>query len=96
MTVHTTAVKIAISVPDELSLLVERWIRRARTSRSRFFAVAAAEFLARHATSDDPTDAWNRALARAGQPGDEPAARAFRRRSKRIARQAAARTGERW
>lgn len=34
----------------------------------------------------DPTEAWNRAIARGGQPGDDAAAVAFRKRTKAIVR----------
>lgn len=76
--------KTAISIPDELFREVEASLKRLKLSRSRFFAVAAREYLSRHAVSDDATEAWNRAIARAGQPGEDRAAKAFRRRSKAV------------
>lgn len=80
--------KTAISIPDELFRQVEASSRRLKLSRSRFFAAAAREYLARHASSDDATQAWNQALAKAGQPGEDPAAKAFQRRSKSVIRTA--------
>jgi predicted transcriptional regulator len=76
--------KTAISIPDDLFREVEACSRRLKVSRSRFFASAAREYLARHGASDDATDAWNLAIAQAGQPGDDRAARAVQRRSKAV------------
>ena len=76
--------KTAISIPDDLFREVEACSHRLKLSRSRLFAIAAREYLARHGAADDATDAWNRAIARAGQPGDEPGAIALRRRSKAV------------
>ena len=84
MTGYTFPMKTAISIPDELFREVEVCSRRLRLSRSRLFATAAREYLARHGAADDPTEAWNQAIAAAGQPGEEPAARAARRRSKTV------------
>jgi predicted transcriptional regulator len=73
--------KTAISIPDELFRQVDAYSRRLKLSRSRLFATAAREYLARHGSGPNATDAWNEAIAAAGQPGDDPAARAVRRRS---------------
>jgi predicted transcriptional regulator len=78
--------KAAISLPDELFHEIEACAREMKTSRSRVLAVAARDFLDRRRQPAAATEAWNRAIARAGQPGDEPAARAFRRRSKAVIR----------
>ncbi len=83
---YTLAMKTAISIPDDLFREVEACSRRLKLSRSRLFATAAREYLARHGKADDATDAWNLAIAQAGQPGDEPAALALRRRSKDVIR----------
>jgi antitoxin MazE6 len=80
--------KTAISIPDDLYREVEACSRRLKVSRSRFFATAAREYLARHAVPADATEAWNRAILAAGQPGDEPAAVALRKRSKAVIRAA--------
>lgn len=76
--------KTAISIPDDLFREVEASARRLKLSRSRLFASAAREYLARHGDANDPTAAWNQAIAEAGQPGEEPAAIALRRRSKAV------------
>jgi hypothetical protein len=55
-------------------------------SRSGLLAQAAREFLDKDRPPEDATDAWNRALARAGQPIEEPAAALFQKRTKRIVR----------
>jgi hypothetical protein len=55
--------------------------RRLKVSRGRLFAAAAREYLARHSAVGDATESWNRAIAKGGQPGDDPAAVALRRRS---------------
>jgi hypothetical protein len=54
--------------------------------RSRVLARAARDFLEKHQQPAAATAAWNRAIARAGQPGEDPAARTFRRRSKAVIR----------
>ena len=85
MTGYTAGMKTAISIPDELFREVEACSRRLKLSRSRLFATAAREYLARHGAAS-ATDAWNEAIAAAGQPGDDPAALAVRRRSKAVIR----------
>jgi len=79
--------KTAISLPDELFEAVDAKARALKISRSSLLAQAAREFIAKRESATDATAAWNRAVARAGQPGDEPAAQAFRARSKRIVRE---------
>jgi len=79
--------KTAISIPDDLFHEVERCSRRLRVSRSRLFADAAREYLAKRRDPSDPTTSWNQVIAEAGQPGDEPAAAAVRRRSKAALRE---------
>ena len=83
--------KTAISIPDDLYREVEACSRRLKLSRSRFFATAAREYLARHAAPADATEAWNRVILAAGQPGDDPGAVALRRRSKAAIRAASPR-----
>jgi metal-responsive CopG/Arc/MetJ family transcriptional regulator len=78
--------KTAISIPDDLYRQVDACSRRLKVSRSRFFATAAREYLARHGAPVDATEAWNRVILAAGQPGDEPGAVALRRRSKAVIR----------
>jgi predicted transcriptional regulator len=84
-------VKTAISIPDELFREVEVCSRRLGMSRSRLFAEAMRDYLARRRFPLDATDAWNRAIAEAGQPGDDPAAAAFRKRGKAALRASLAR-----
>jgi antitoxin MazE6 len=83
--------KTAISLPDDLFHEVEACSRRLKVSRSRVFAVAAREYLARQQTPADATAAWNAVIARTGQPGDDPSARALRKRSRSIIAAAARR-----
>ena len=78
--------KTAISLPDELFAEIDACARELKTSRSGVLARAARDFLDRRQQPVAATAAWNRAIARAGQPGDDPAARAFRRRSKEVIR----------
>ena len=87
MTGYTQTMKTAISIPDDLFHEVERCSRRLRMSRSRLFADAAREYLAKRRDPSDPTTSWNQVIADAGQPGDEPAAAAVRRRSKAALRE---------
>ena len=74
--------KTAISLPDDLFHEVEACSRRLKVSRSRFFVVAAREFLSREQAPADATTVWNAVIAQTGQPGDDPSARALRRRSR--------------
>jgi predicted transcriptional regulator len=79
--------KTAISLPDELFHAVNAKARALKMSRSGLLAQAAREFIERHGPQDDATEAWNRALAQAGQPADEATAAAFRARTKRVVRE---------
>lgn len=82
--------KTAISLPDDLFREIDARARALDLSRSAFLARAAREFLESHrGPSPDPTDAWNRAVAEGGQPGDEPGAVAARRRTKAVVRASA-------
>jgi len=74
--------KTAISLPDELFHQIDRCSRQLKVSRSRLLADAAREYLARRRVPVDATAAWNEVIEQAGQPGDDPAALALRRRSK--------------
>jgi predicted transcriptional regulator len=77
--------KTAISLPDELSAAIDACARELKMTRSGLLAQAAREFVARRNTPD-PTEAWNRAIEKAGQPADDPAAKAFRRQTKAVVR----------
>ena len=91
ITGYTPIVKTAISIPDDLFREVEACSRRLKVSRSRLFATAAREYLARHGTAGDATAAWNRAITEAGQPGDDPAAEALRKHTRTVIRASARR-----
>jgi metal-responsive CopG/Arc/MetJ family transcriptional regulator len=78
--------KTAISIPDDLFREVDACSRKLKVSRSRLFATAAREYLARHGTAGDATEAWNQVIAEAGQPGDARAAVALRALSKAVVR----------
>ena len=78
--------KTAISLPDELSEVIDACARELKMTRSGLLAQAAREFVARRRRAPDPTEAWNRAIDKAGQPGADPAARAFQRRTKAVVR----------
>jgi predicted transcriptional regulator len=78
--------KTAVSLPDELFREIDAWAQEMKMSRSGVLAAAARDFLSRRRQPAAATAAWNRAIARGGQPGDDPAARALRRRSKAVIR----------
>jgi len=71
-------VKTAISLPDDLCADVDACARRLKLSRSGLLALAVRDYLARHGSTADATEAWNRALADVG-PDDAPIHRALRR-----------------
>lgn len=79
--------KTAISLPDDVFRAVDACAKRLRLTRSGLLAAAAREFIARHAGGDEATKAWDAAIARAGQPGDDETAVAFRRRSRTVLRE---------
>ena len=78
--------KTAISLPDDLFEAIDACAKELKTTRSGLLARAAREFVARRRRDPDPTQAWNRAIEKAGQPGSDPAAKALRRRSKAVVR----------
>ena len=57
--------KTAVSLPDQVFREAERFARRARKSRSRLYAEALAEYLARHAP-DEVTEDMNRVVEQLG------------------------------
>ena len=79
---HNVLMKIVIDIPEKLLREVEACSRRLNLSRSRLFTIAAREYLERHGAGTQSTDAWNDAIASVGQPGEDPAALAVRRRNK--------------
>ncbi len=82
--------KTAISVPDDLFREMERCSRRLQVSRSRLFADAAREYLAKRRDPSHATALWNQAIAEAGQPG----AVGVRGRSKAALREMSALTAD--
>jgi predicted transcriptional regulator len=79
--------KTAISLPDDLFRSIDARARVLKMSRSSLLARAAREFLERAThTGPSATEAWNRAIEKGGQPGDEPAALAFKSRTKAMVR----------
>ena len=74
--------KTVILIPDELFHQIDLCSRRLRVPRSRLLADAARQYLAQQRAPFDATAVWNEVIATAGQPGDDPAAVALRRRSK--------------
>lgn len=78
--------KTAISLPDELFREIDARAKALKVSRSALLARAAREFLEQQRPADAATEAWNRAIDRGGQPGDEPAAALARRRTRSVVR----------
>jgi len=62
--------KTAVSIPDEIFHEAERLARRTKRSRSRLFADALKEYLARW-SPDKVTAAMNAALAEIGKENDK-------------------------
>lgn len=58
--------KTAISLPDEVFRSAERFAKRARKSRSRLYAEALTEYLARHAP-DEVTEDMNQVVEQLGE-----------------------------
>jgi hypothetical protein len=73
--IHTFPMKTAISLPDELFLLIDKYARRHRLSRSEVFARAAREYFEKR-ESAELLSAINRACDAAPETGEEMAARA--------------------
>lgn len=73
-----TAMKTAVSIPDDLFEKVERFARRARRSRSEICTAALRDYLARRAP-DEVTEAINKALDQVGDSKDDFGAAAARR-----------------
>jgi len=64
--------KTAISVPDRVFADAERLAKRLKKSRSRVYAEALAEYVARH-DEDQVTERVNAALEAIGEPHQDPA-----------------------
>ena len=59
---YTFGMKTAISIPDEVFALAERFAKQAKRSRSEVYSAAVREYVARHAP-DDVTEAMDRVCA---------------------------------
>ena len=75
---YTFGMKTAISIPDEVFALAERFARQTRRSRSEVYSAAVREYVARHA-SDEVTEAMNRVCADVETASDKFVAAAGRR-----------------
>jgi len=71
-------VKTAVSIPDDVFEGAERLAKRTKKSRSRLFADAVREYVARHAP-DEVTEAMNRVCDSVGSAKDEFVSAAARR-----------------
>jgi len=69
--------KTAISLPESVFREAERFARRVRKTRSKLYAEAIAEYLARHAPNDI-TESMNEVCDRIGVPAEEFQDRAAR------------------
>jgi hypothetical protein len=71
--------KTAVSLPDRVFRSAEQFARRTRKTRSRLYADALTEYLARHAP-DEVTEDMNRVVDQLGAESADPfVARAARR-----------------
>ena len=75
--------KAAISLPDEVFEAAERYARRVGKSRSRVYAEALAEYLARHGP-DEVTGAMDAVVEALGEEPDAFAGAAARRTLERV------------
>ena len=81
---YTGGMKTAVSLPDQVFREAERFARRAKKSRSRLYAEALEEYLARHAP-DEVTEDMNRVVEQLGEPAaDRFVAAAGRRVLERV------------
>lgn len=75
---HTTGMKAAVSIPDDVFADGERLAQRLRTSRSQLYARALSDFVVQH-EDDKITAAMNRVMDDVGAEVDEFSRRAARR-----------------
>lgn len=61
--------KVAVSIPDELFKQAERLAKKLKKSRSKLYAMAVAEYLARQREAEI-TESVNRALAEVDSQAD--------------------------
>lgn len=74
---YTIGMKTAISLPERVFREAERFARRVRKTRSKLYAEAIAEYLARHAPNDI-TESMNQVCDRMSLPPDKFQGRAAR------------------
>lgn len=74
--------KTAVSIPDDVFADAERLAERLAMSRSKLYARALAEFVARH-DDEQVTELMNRAVAEAGAEDDVSFVRAAARQTAR-------------
>lgn len=75
--------KTAVSIPDELFGMAERLARRTRKSRSRLFADALREYVARR-SPEKVTEAMDQSLAEIGEEENTFVSSASRRRLEQV------------
>lgn len=75
---YTKSMKTAVSLPDEVFRAAERHARRVQKSRSKLYAEALSEYLARHAP-DEVTEAMNQVMDELDKPVDPFVTAAARR-----------------
>lgn len=75
---HTTSMRTAVSIPNDVFDGAERFARITRRSRSRLFTDALREYLARH-VPDRVSESMNRAIMEIGGEEGEFAFSAARR-----------------
>ena len=76
---YTIGMKTAVSLPDRVYREAEGYARRTRKSRSRLYAEALAEYLARH-VPDEVTEAMNVVVDELGDAAPDPFVRRAGRR----------------
>jgi hypothetical protein len=74
---HTSGMKVAVSIPDEVFADTELLAKRLKASRSEVYSRALHEFLGRHAP-ERVTEIMNRVVQETGSEPDHFTARAAR------------------
>jgi hypothetical protein len=80
---NTIGMKVAVSIPDEVFEEGERLARRLRSSRSRLYARALADFVVQH-DDDKITRSMNQVVDEVGSEADDFTRRAARRTLRRV------------
>ena len=75
---HTTGMKVAVSIPDEIFAEAEALSKRLKSSRSEIYSRALGEFIGHHAP-DRVTDLMNEVVSEIGSELNEFGATAARR-----------------